>query len=165
MLVGSYASNAYGRPRGSYDADIVIDVPPHRIDDFLTAFQDDFPLEPEAVRRSLQAGEMFNLIPSSGLFKVDMIPRRASRFAREEFDRRRPVQALGRTIWMPSPEDVILSKLVWYRNGGEVSERQIEDARDVYAVQSGGLDEDYLTRSAADLGVRELLERIRGAVK
>jgi len=42
MLVGSYASNTYGRPRSSFDADIVVRIPPETVDAFLGAFQPDF---------------------------------------------------------------------------------------------------------------------------
>jgi hypothetical protein len=163
MLVGSYASNAWGRPRSSYDADIVVRLTSADTDRFLQAFTDGYVLERESLRRDLDQGRMFNLIPHSGVFKVDIIPVRKTAYAREEFSRRRPVQALGRSLWMAAPEDTILYKLVWFRSGDEMSGRQLEDARDVWALQRGTLDEGYLTRWADELGVRDLLERIRTA--
>lgn len=165
MLVGSYASNAYGRPRGSFDADIVVQAGPGDAPRLFDAFSADFVVDLDVMTRDLKAGMMFNLIPKSGVFKVDLIPLRKSDFAIEEFRRRRRVQALGRSIWMASPEDTLLAKLAWYRKGGEVSERQIEDARDVYAVQKGTLDEGYLDRWADALEVRKELDRIRSAVR
>ncbi len=163
MLVGSYASNAYGRPRGSYDADIVAQMAATDARRLYEAFSGDFLVDLEALERDLAAGAMFNLIPRSGVFKVDLIPVRRTDFAREEFARRRRVAALGRQVSMASPEDTILFKLAWYRKGGEVSARQVEDARDVYAVQRGTLDESYLDRWADALGVRAELDRIRNA--
>ncbi len=91
-----------------------------------------------------------------------MIPVRPTPFAEGEFARRRQLKAIGRTVWMASPEDVILFKLEWYRRGGGASARQVEDARDVYALQKGGLDEAYLDRWATELGVRDLLDSLRG---
>lgn len=161
MVVGSYASNVYGRARSSFAADIVIDVPPDRSEDLVREFANDFALDPESARRDLLAGHMFNLVPRSGIFKVDLIPLRKSPFAREEFGRRRQIVAFGRKLWFPSPEDVILSKLVWYRLGEELSGRQVEDARDVYTVQQETLDQEYLDRWAGQLGVIDLLRRLR----
>ena len=59
-----------------------------------------------------------------------------------------------------SPEDTILAKRLWYRRGGEVSDRQWSDIRGIVEVQKGHLDLDYLRRWARDLGVEDLLERI-----
>lgn len=161
MVVGSYASNLYGRPRGSYDADVVAKIPPEKIHAFVKAFEKDYAIEPSSLARDIAAGNMFNLIPLSGLFKVDVIPVRPTAFAEEEFLRRREIQFRDRSIWAASPEDTILSKLLWYRRGGEISGRQIEDARDVYSVQSGTLDEKYLQRWAGTLGIEDLFDRIR----
>jgi len=58
-----------------------------------------------------------------------------------------------------TPEDVVLSKLEWYRVGGETSERQWADVLGVLRVQEGCLDLEYARRWAVDLGVADLLER------
>ncbi|MBI2900519.1 MAG: hypothetical protein HYY17_10055 [Planctomycetes bacterium] len=161
MVVGSYASNLYGRPRSSFDADLVVRVPGEKVEPFVRAFLPDFAVEPDGLRRDLESGSAFNLIPYDALFKIDIVPLRRTPFAEEEFRRRRQVRALDRAIWIASPEDVILSKLHWYRRGGEVSGRQVEDARDVYAVQKDVLDDGYMNRWADELGVRDLMDRIR----
>lgn len=58
-----------------------------------------------------------------------------------------------------SPEDTILSKLEWYRMGGEVSDRQWRDILGVLKTQAGTLDLDYLRKWADELKVSDLLER------
>ena len=63
------------------------------------------------------------------------------------------------SIFVTSPEDVILSKLEWYRMGGEVSERQWRDILGVLKTRLGELDLDYLHRWAKELNVSDLLER------
>ena len=59
-----------------------------------------------------------------------------------------------------SPEDTVLSKLEWYRMGGEVSERQWRDILGVLKTRAGELDLDYLRKWAKELNVSDLLERI-----
>lgn len=60
---------------------------------------------------------------------------------------------------MTSPEDVILSKLEWFRMGGEVSERQWRDILGVLKTREGELDLNYLHKWASELKVHDLLER------
>ena len=60
---------------------------------------------------------------------------------------------------MPRAEDVVLLKLEWFRSGGEVSERQWGDVLGVLKVAGGSLDRGYLAHWAADLGLRDVLER------
>ena len=54
----------------------------------------------------------------------------------------------------------MLRKLLWFRLGGEVSDRQMEDVRGVFAVQGERLDRQYLTRWGDELGIRDLLEKV-----
>jgi len=58
-----------------------------------------------------------------------------------------------------SAEDTILSKLEWYRMGGEVSDRQWRDVLGVLKTRSGELDLDYLHKWAKELQVSDLFER------
>ena len=58
-----------------------------------------------------------------------------------------------------SPEDTILSKLEWYRLGGEVSDRQWRDILGVLKTRAGELDLDYLQKWAKELKVTDLLDR------
>ena len=77
-------------------------------------------------------------------------------------ERRRPA-ALSeepvRRVYVSSPEDLILRKLVWYRDGGGVSDRQWRDVLGVLKVQSERLDLAYLGRWAERLGLSDLLSR------
>jgi hypothetical protein len=54
-----------------------------------------------------------------------------------------------------SREDLILSKLAWAHESG--SELQL---RDVQALLTDTVDQDYLKRWATDLGVSDLLDRL-----
>jgi hypothetical protein len=62
-----------------------------------------------------------------------------------------------------APEDVILGKLLYYREGG--SEKHIRDITGIVKVSGQYLDRDYLARSAAQLGVADMWEAILNAVE
>jgi hypothetical protein len=48
---------------------------------------------------------------------------------------------------------------LWYRMGGEVSDRQWRDVLEVLKTRAGELDIEYLRKWAAELHVSDLLER------
>ena len=62
----------------------------------------------------------------------------------------------GAAFFVATPEDILLAKLQWYRDGGEVSERQWSDIAGILAVNPA-LDREYLEMWAARLGVGDLL--------
>ena len=53
----------------------------------------------------------------------------------------------------------MLHKLLWYRDGGEVSDRQWQDVVGVLRVKGEHLDMVYLEKWASELRVRDLLDR------
>lgn len=91
---------------------------------------------------------------------MDFWIRKEEPFAEESFRRRQRIPMFGREVCISSPEDTILSKLLWYRMS-PVLERQIQDAVEIYETQYPGLDEACLDRWAAHLGLRDLLARVR----
>jgi len=65
-----------------------------------------------------------------------------------------------RPVWLTTAEDIILSKLAWYKIS-PVLDRQLQDVLEVYEIQEDDLDQAYLNRWAATLGVADLLGKIR----
>ncbi len=79
-------------------------------------------------------------------------------FEQAAFARRMEVNLFGAPAWIARPEDVILHKLYWNRLTS--SDRHLEDAAGVYAVQEDQLDESYLRQWAVRLSVPQELEEI-----
>jgi len=69
------------------------------------------------------------------------------------------VPGLGRSLWFSSPEDIVLHKLLWYADGGGVSDRQWYDLQGVLRLQGPRLDLPYLHTWAESLGIADLLTR------
>lgn len=67
--------------------------------------------------------------------------------------------SIERPAHVYTPEDVLLHKLRWYRNGGGRSDRPWRDVIGIVRVQGGDLDRRYLTEAAGTLGVSDLLVR------
>ena len=65
----------------------------------------------------------------------------------------------GLTARVATPEDVILSKLLWLRRGG--TERSAEDIRGILRAHAGALELDYLDGMASTLGLDQLWAALR----
>lgn len=63
-------------------------------------------------------------------------------------------------VFFHSHEDILLQKLLWFRSGGEVSERQWRDVVAIVRVRGVELDRSYLWQQATVLGVKDLLQRL-----
>jgi len=66
----------------------------------------------------------------------------------------------GAEAWFLSPEDVILYKLSYYRQGGELSQKHPFDIFKMLSVVSDQLDLDYMKKWAAEIGVADLWETL-----
>ena len=63
------------------------------------------------------------------------------------------------TLWIKTPEDSVLRKLLWFRAGGGVSERQWRDVVAVLRVGGESIDMSYVNTWAARLGIADLVAR------
>jgi hypothetical protein len=161
-LGGSWASSLLGKMRFTYDADLSVEPFPGREAEFCAAFGPEYYMSPAAVQQAMRRRSSFNIIHTPSGFKVDVFVRKDRPFEESVMARRRAYPLpTGQEVVCVSPEDVVLLKLEWYRLGNETSERQWSDILGVLQVQAGKLDETYLDRWAADLGVADLLQRVR----
>ena len=62
-------------------------------------------------------------------------------------------------LYAASAEDYLLRKLLWFRDGGGVSNRPWRDVLGILRVSGPGLDRLYLQQWAVRLGVKDLLDR------
>lgn len=161
MLTGSVASSIHGEPRATHDIDLVAVIPRDAVPDLAAAFHaPDYFLDELAVREAIDSGDQFNVIDWESGDKIDFWLLGSTAFDQARFSRRVRCAALGTSMWVSSAEDIILAKLRWARLCGG-SEKQFGDALRVYEVQFDGLHQAYLDQWAAQLGVTDLLDRIR----
>jgi hypothetical protein len=160
------ASGAHGLLRQTNDIDVVADLTPGLVEDFRAVLDPAFYVDAEAVEQAIQAGRALDVIHLKGAYKFDIFPVGEDRFARSELARRRYTTTTITGIEniefpVASAEDTILSKLAWFRRGGEASDRQWHDIPGVIRVQAGRLDEAYLRNWAEEPGVADLLVKAR----
>lgn len=156
MVVGSLASSAYGDPRATLDIDIVIKLIDEDISSLCRAFpESDFYISPEAARAAMRAGGQFNLIHAASGHKVDFIISRNDLWGRHQIARRRPVEIIvGQRAYAASPEDVVLAKMLFHREGG--SDKHLRDIAGILRIQGKSLDREYIARWAIELKVMNI---------
>lgn len=155
LVGGSVASSLYGEPRYTQDTDIEIWPNRSQIDGLLAGTESEFYVSKEA---ALDAS-CFHLIHFESQYKADLFVSQNRPFDQARAQRRRIPEGFSANFWVSSPEDMVLIKLEWYRDGRQLSDRQWRDVLAILATQRTRLSPDYLQRWAAELQVEDLLAR------
>lgn len=162
-LAGSVASSVHGRPRATAGIDIVADIREEHVAELVRLTVDSFYCDEPSIRDAIRRGRSFNLIHQGSAFKFDLFPAGDDPLNVAELERRAytetPVPGGSVECAIISAEDVILSKLRWYRLSGG-SERQWDDVLGILQRKREKLDYEYLTDGARKLHVEELLARL-----
>jgi hypothetical protein len=95
-------------------------------------------------------------------FKIEFFLLRDDPHDQERFRRRQRVSLLDRQIWLPTAEDVIVTKLLRGLSAARSKDR--DDVRDVIAIQGERIDWDYVHGWCEQQGTRALLDEIRHSI-
>ena len=161
LVTGSVAAMAYGEPRLTNDIDIVAAIEERNIADLLEAFpSDEFYINEDTAREAILHHGQFNIIhPASGL-KVDIIIKQDTPFDRSRFTRvRRIYPAESYQANFAAPEDVIIKKMEYYKEGG--SEKHLRDITGILKISGEMVDWDYITEWAKRLDLTEVWDAIK----
>lgn len=159
MLTGGVAVNFYGRPRLTHDLDVVVELKKGDVGNLAKILGPKFFLEEKQTVKVLAKGEMANIIhPESGL-KIDLWPLKDEGYDRIRFRRRLKKKIFGRKTWLISPEDLIIGKLLWFKDSD--IQKHFEDAVGICQIQKDRLDFRYLQKWAGKQKFPNLLGKLR----
>ncbi len=143
MLSGSIAMGLYTVPRMTRDIDFIIHLEPKNLDLFVDSFKDGYYCDKDGVREAVETSfKMFNIIDYASGYKADFIVLKNEAFRKEEFNRRVQMEFYGKIIYVVSPEDLLISKLIWIQD--LQSPVQMEDIRNL--GDSDHLDWGYIEK-------------------
>jgi hypothetical protein len=164
---GSIASSVYGQIRFTQDADVTVEPFDDKVEKFYEEVKSNFYIGEAAMYEAIKQRRSFNIIHVASAFKIDVFIREDTEFNKQVLDRRRLLKlddSIERSFSVVSPEDIVLLKLKWYREGGCSSEKQWQDILGVLRIQKDELDAEYLKKWAEKLGVDDLLDKVQSEI-
>jgi hypothetical protein len=162
MVVGSIASMIYGEPRMTHDLDLVIDILPHDAEKIENLFPlAEFYCPPiEVLKSEIVHRGQFNLMHHQSGLKIDLMLRKITPHSVAEFGRRKKVPFWNNfAVTLASPEDVIIKKLVFFREGG--SEKHLRDIRGILAETQ--IENEYISLWIGELGLEKFWAQVVAA--
>lgn len=162
-ISGSVASSIYGVPRATIDVDIVLDLKPQHVHSLVEMLGETYYIDEEMVLNAIQKRSSFNLIHLDTMLKVDIFIIKDKPYNLKTLQRRRKdtftEEKESTEFYIGSPEDIILSKLEWFRSGEYVTKQQWRDVLGILKVQKDLLDLEYLRHWASTLELSNLLDQ------
>jgi hypothetical protein len=162
LVGGSLATSLHGVPRATLDVDLVVDMRMSHLEEFVAVLQDDFFVDKDMVKDAIRRRASFNILHMATMFKVDVFVVGTDDLLSAEMARKQRVCVQTdppASVFVATPEDMVLQKLLWFRAGGEISDRQWNDILGVITTQGSRLDLDYLRLWAGRKGIADLIER------
>jgi hypothetical protein len=154
MLTGSVASSAHGVPRSTRDLDIVIAPTREQLLALIREFPSDrYYADERQALLALASRSQFNVIDFATGWKTDFIIAQDSEYGALALLRRMQIDIAGTVVYVAAPEDVILAKLQWAKQGG--SDRQLQDAAGIVTTQGEKLDFSYIEHWVSKLHLGE----------
>jgi hypothetical protein len=163
-VVGSFASGVWGEPRMTRDIDVVLRLDPQGIEKFCSIYSDDqFYLSRVAIEEAVSLHRPFNVIHLDSGNKVDFIVIGDGvdngGWNDLQLSRRIEIElAEGITGYVAAPEDVILGKLIYFKDGG--SDKHLRDIAGILKISDEMVDRDYITKHARQLQVLDIWQTI-----
>jgi hypothetical protein len=158
MLVGSLSSMYYGFSRSTTDADFVVQFGSCSIEDVLSRLGPQFRFERQMAFELFTATVRSTIEVINSPLTIELFQLSDDPHDQERFQRRKRVNLLDRDVFLPTAEDVIITKLRWQRR------KDLDDVRDVIAVQGVNLDWDYIVRWTDQHGTRAVLDELRTSI-
>lgn len=158
IITGGMAVSVWGRPRYTADIDIVVEILPKNINSLakkLLSIGKDVYVSKKAMNDALERKGEFNFIHPQSQLKVDFWVIK-NEFNKQEIKRGISKDIFGYKINFVSPEDLILSKLLWHKDSE--SSRQLEDIRSVLKISK--VDKKYLKTWAEKHGTIHTLNEL-----
>lgn len=166
LVGGGVASTVQGEPRYTRDVDMAVHLQQSQVEPLIRSLEESaFYFHPGSIRASITGWHYFDLVHKKLFVKVDCYVRPDEGIHAEEMRRAKKIQ-VGSTpadaLFVATPEDTVIQKLVWYRMGDEVQDHQRRDVVGILKTWKSKLDDGYLDRWAAELRIADLLDRVRG---
>jgi hypothetical protein len=156
-----FSSSFYGRPVSTMSADVILDLTSKQWPGISDGLAAGFRVEPSERFEGIESVSRHVVHHLATSIKINLFPLSDDPHDQERFRRRQDVDFEGRRAWLPSAEDVVITKLRWSRGGRRA--KDVEDVTKILAVRGAALDHAYIRQWADRHGTRELFDRMLAA--
>lgn len=159
-IVGSFACGVWGESRFTQDIDILLGLSSDLVAPLCAEFPaPDFYVSNVAAEEAVACVGQFNVIhPASGN-RIDFMIADERAWTGTQLDRRKVVALFpDQSAAFAAPEDVILGKLVYFRENG--SDKHLRDIAGILQFSGELVDYDYLRQQTRRLGLDNIWESI-----
>lgn len=161
IITGGFAVAVLAKPRFTADIDIIVKIESRNIYQLakeLLSIGKNVYVSQEAIEDAIKNDGEFNFIhPETGL-KVDFW---VKRYPFEKFERSIIKKIQNQKVNFISPEDLILSKLIWYKEGQGA--KQLEDIKSILNIAKPNIS--YIKKWAKKTSTFAILEKIISDLK
>ena len=150
MLSGSVALSIYTLPRATRDFDFVVQLQSKDVQSLIETFKEGYYCDADAINDAISNFSMFNIIDHSSGFKADFVILKDEPFRQTDCSRKIEIAFEGMNVFVVSPEDLLLSKLIWIQDFQ--STIQMQDIK--ILSQKKELDWEYIDSWIRSLGLK-----------
>ncbi len=165
MITGSAASIVYGDPRLTHDIDIVLELGPSDVMNFVAAFPaEEFYVAPvEVIRDQMLRSERghFNLIHLQSGFNADIYLKGENELHLWGMERIKKIEFQGITLSVAPPEYVILRKLEYYKEGHP--DKHLTDVKNILKNSYALLNIPFIEAYCSAHELSPLWKKVRSA--
>jgi hypothetical protein len=158
LLVGSFSSNFYGIARSTQDIDLVVDWRDKSVLCLIPHLGDEFRVDPQLTFEGVTGTRRNKISCGSTSFEIELFHLSDDPHDQMRFQRRMRIELSGRSVYLPIPEDVIITKLRWFRHKDQL------DLQNVIDVTGKKLDWDYIDSWTDRHGTQQRLAQIRDSL-
>ena len=162
MAVGAFVGIYYGIGRTTEDADFLLQVSDPDLGALRAALGPDFTVDSQAKLESITLGTYYVAKHVASDFGIDLFLLRDDPHDQLSFSRRRKITFDRGESYIPAPEDFLITKLRWFKL--RQRPKDIEDVKNVLAVQQGKLDLAYIRQWCNQHGTCEIFEMARASI-
>ncbi|HVT03932.1 MAG TPA: hypothetical protein VHL58_11235 [Thermoanaerobaculia bacterium] len=159
VIGGSVAASLMGEPRSTLDLDLMIESDPVKVRILVSLLSEICYVDEENALDAVQRRTSFNAVHFDSSMKIDFFIVDNALSQEQLLRARRIPLSSGVSLYFYTPEDLIVRKLLWFRIGGEPSQRQWRDVLGILRTSRSEIDRAFLGDTAVKAEVGDLLER------
>lgn len=160
MLTGALAVVYYDEPRTTHDIDLIIEIKKGTINKLLQHFRRDFFIDEASIEAAIEEESVFNVVHKDTGVKVDFWMLTDSGYDKEHFMRRVRRTVFNTDMFFPTPEDVLINKLEWFKKSQ--IDKHYFVALSIYRIQQEKLDMAHIEQWCRKKSVFKIWRKIQG---